>query len=110
MKEAQFCFTHNPDTKQEKHLAVVKGGLASRKVHLDLEPRQVTTPQEVIELMQDTINGVREGEIPPNIANTVGYLAGLSLKAMEVAKVEEKVDIINSILNSRKQAKRSNYG
>ena len=106
MKESDYCFTHNPDTQIEKHLAVVKGGLASKKVKLDLEPLSIKTPQEVGKLLEDTINGVRSGEIPPNIANTIGYLAGHALKALEASNLDQRVEMVESILLQRKKSVR----
>jgi len=104
MKGSDYCFTHNPDTQIEKHLAVVKGGLASKKVKLDLEPLSIKSPQEVGRLLEDTINGVRSGEIPPNIANTIGYLAGHALKALEASNLDQRVEMVESILLERKKA------
>jgi len=104
IKESDYCFTHNPATKIEKHLAVVKGGLASKKVKLALEPLSIKTPQEVGKLLEDTINGVRSGEIPPKIANTIGYLAGHALKALEASNLDQRVEIVESILLERKKA------
>jgi len=106
MKGSDYCFTHNPDTQIEKHLAVVKGGLASKKVKLDLEPLSIKTPQEVGKLLEDTINGVRSGEIPPNIANTIGYLAGHALKALEASNLDQRVEMVESILLQRKKSVR----
>jgi len=104
MKGSDYCFTHNPDTQVEKHLAVVKGGLASKRVKLDLEPLSIKTPQEVSMLLENTINGVRSGEIPPNIANTIGYLAGHALKALEASNLDQRVEMVESILLERKKA------
>jgi len=104
MKGSDYCFTHNPDTQIEKHLAVVKGGLASKKVKLDLKPLSIKSPQEVGRLLEDTINGVRSGEIPPNIANTIGYLAGHALKALEASNLDQRVEMVESILLERKKA------
>ena len=104
MKGSEYCFTHNPDTQIEKHLAVVKGGLASKRVKLDLKPLSIKSPQEVGKLLEDTINGVRSGEIPPNIANTIGYLAGHALKALEASNLDQRVEIVESILLERKKA------
>jgi hypothetical protein len=47
--------------------------------------------REVAELLSDTINQVRRGELDPRIANTVGYLAGTLLKALEQGPVEERL-------------------
>ncbi|OGM56873.1 hypothetical protein A3A50_03945 [Candidatus Woesebacteria bacterium RIFCSPLOWO2_01_FULL_38_20] len=105
MKDADYCFSHNPDTQVEKHLAVVKGGLNSKKVNLDLGPLSIKDPQEVATLLEDTINGVRSGEIPPNIANTIGYLAGHALKAIELAKYAGKIESVERVLMERKITK-----
>jgi len=104
MKGSDYCFTHNPDTQIEKHLAVVKGGLASKRVKLNLEPLSIKTPQEVSKLLEDTINRVRSGELPPNIANTIGYLAGHVLKAFEASNLDQRVEMVESILLERKKA------
>jgi hypothetical protein len=105
MKGSDYCFSHNPDTQIEKHLAVVKGGLNSKKVNLDLEPLSIKTPQEVSMLLEDTINGVRSGELPPNIANTIGYLAGHALKALETADLQEKVTELEAVIMGRRKIK-----
>jgi hypothetical protein len=102
IKGSKYCFSHNPDTKIEKHLAVVKGGLNSKKVNMNLAPLSIKEAKEVAHLLEDTINGVRNGEIPPNIANTIGYLAGHALKAIELAKYADKIESVERILMERK--------
>jgi hypothetical protein len=105
IKGSKYCFSHNPDTKIEKHLAVVKGGLNSKKVNMSLAPLSIKEAKEVAHLLEDTINGVRSGEIPPNIANTIGYLAGHALKAIELAKYADKVESVERVLMERKITK-----
>lgn len=105
MKDSQYCFSHNPDTKIEKHLAVVKGGLNSKKVNIDLIPLSIKDAKEVAHLLEDTINGVRSGEIPPNIANTIGYLAGHALKAIEISKYADKIESVERVLMERRVTK-----
>ena len=104
MKDATFCFTHNPETQEEKHLAVVKGGENSKKSILGLEAVAVQTPQQVIALLESTINGVRSGEIPPNIANTIGYLAGHMLKAIDVSNLDQRLEMVESVMLERRTA------
>lgn len=106
MKESPFCFSHNPDTQQEKHIATVKGGENSRSIELNLAPVTLQRPEHVVTLLGDTINGVRSGEIPPNIANTVGYLAGHLIKAMEIANLAGRLELVESVLIERKITKR----
>jgi hypothetical protein len=102
MKDSQFCFSHNPDTQTEKHIATVKGGENSRSIELNLSPVTLQKPEHVVALLGDTINGVRSGEIPPNVANTVGYLAGHLLKAMEISNLAGRLELVESVLIERK--------
>ena len=104
IKGATFCFSHNPDTQEAKHIAVVKGGENSKKSVLGLEPVAVQTPKQVVTLLESTINGVRSGEVPPNIANTIGYLAGHMLKAIEVSNLSQRLEVVESVMFERKIA------
>jgi len=102
MKEAPFCFSHNPDTKEEKHLAVVRGGENSRRIDIRLPPMELRSPKDVILLVSDTINGVRSGELPPNVANTIGFLSGHLLKAMEISDIEVRLSALEVAIGGKK--------
>ena len=98
MNDSDYCFTHNPEMKEEKRLAVIKGGLNSGRVKLDLEPLNVRTPYEAGTLLEDTLNRVRTGEMPTNIANSVGYLVTVMLKAYEASRLEQRLDDLEEAL------------
>jgi hypothetical protein len=49
---------------------------------------------DVASLLTDTINRVRKAELPPNIANTIGYLSGIILKCFEAGEMEERLQQI----------------
>ena len=104
MKGSVYCFVHNPDIEVERHMALVRGGMASKKIELKLEPLSIKDPSEVATLLESTINGVRSGEIPPNIANTVGYLASHILKALEASNLNQRVEMVESVLLERKRS------
>jgi len=106
IKETMYCFSHNPDTQHEKHLAVVRGGQARKDIEMNLPAMELKNPHQVVDLLAETINGVRAGEIPPNIANTVGYLAGHMLKAIETANLDLRLEMVESVLIERKMAVR----
>jgi hypothetical protein len=42
----------------------------------------------VSELLEETINRVRQGSLDPRFANTIGFLAGIHLKALTQAQGE----------------------
>ncbi len=109
MKGAEYCFTHNPQTREQHAAAVLAGGKnSSRKDVIELEPLQLHNPDNAIDLLEQTINGVRDGSIPPNIANTIGYLVGHLLKAIEAADLDKRLESIERVIFERKTvAKRS---
>lgn len=100
--ESEFCFSHDPDTKEEKELAVLKGGLAPKGKIEPLAPLPMSNPEEVLVLLQDTINRIRTSPMTHQKANSIGYLASIALKTMEVGELGEKLELINSLILERK--------
>jgi len=106
MKDGQFCFRHNPEMKEKQLAASAKGGTLSRRDHLNMDPRTLRRPEEVVILLEEVINGVRAGTIPPQLANTLAYVASHLLRAMESAQLDGRLEIVESILMQRKTVKK----
>ncbi len=98
MINSDFCFTHNPQTQQEKRAAVLKGGLASKRNINPLPAFEISDNKSVVGLLAQVINEVREGKIDLKVANCIGYLSGHLIKAMEIAELEERVENIEKTL------------
>ena len=97
------CFIHDPESKEARALAVRKGGKVKKKVQVSLAPIEFKgNAKEVLDLLADTVNRVRSGEMPPRIANTVGYLAGHMIKALEMAELEDRLKKVERIVLERK--------
>lgn len=96
---SKFCFSHNPETKEEKIAAVIKGGKALKKNHNALLPVLLEQPKDTINLLTTTINEVRKGSIELKIANCVGYLSGHLIKAFEITDLEDRVSKIEKTIN-----------
>jgi hypothetical protein len=62
----------------------------------------VKSVDDVMALIEDTINGVRSGSMSVQAAANVGRLASLALKAIEVGELDKKMDLVNSVINDRK--------
>jgi len=106
--ESGFCFSHDPEKIEAKIEAVTKGGLAPKKVKLDLAPIEIRTVEGVLILLEDTVNRVRSGEMPSsNPANTIGFLCGHIIKALEVSQIETKIEVIDQFILERKNTVRS---
>ena len=81
--EGDLCFCH----AHPERLADLgrQGGLRNRRwrVEIDgLQSRSLKSIDEVCELLEETINRVRQGPFDLRAANTIGLLSGIHLKAL----------------------------
>ena len=60
--------------------------------------------RDVVSLMSETINQVRKGVIDPRVANAVGYLANILIKAMEQGELESRIETLELLVKGRSQA------
>jgi hypothetical protein len=67
-----------------------------------LAPDAVKSVDDVMTLIEATINSVRAGSMSVQAAANVGRLASLALKAIEVGELDKKMDLVNSVINDRK--------
>jgi hypothetical protein len=51
---------------------------------------------DAVSLLGDTINRPRTGELDPRVANSIGYLCGILLRAFEVNNVEDRLAILEA--------------
>lgn len=61
----------------------------------------VKSVDDVAKLIEGTINSVRAGKMSVQAAANVARLAALALKAIEVGEVDRKMDLVNSVLQTR---------
>ena len=55
----------------------------------------------LVELLGETINQVRKGQIDPRISNAIGYLSGIMLKAMEQGDLEQRLAVMEANVGNR---------
>ena len=58
--------------------------------------------QDVVRLISETINQVRKGQIDPRVANAVGYLANVLIRAVEQGEMERRLDELEAIVKRPK--------
>ena len=93
----EFCFFHSPKKAKERAQAQRKGGkkaLAEKKRVLGESNIEIKNTADVVKLLNETINQVRTGEIEVKIANAVGYLSGICLKALEQGDIEKRLEAL----------------
>jgi hypothetical protein len=108
LKGKEYCFSHDPESREAKLLAVAKGGQSKEiLIHAPLQKIEVNTPKDVVILLAQTIGEVRSGQLDPRIASTIGYLAGHLLKAFETSELNEKVNEVKNAIAEMAEAKKS---
>jgi hypothetical protein len=68
----------------------------------ELPADAVKSVDDVMNLIEDTINGVRAGTMSVQAASNISRLASLALKGIEVGELDKKMDLVTSVINDRK--------
>lgn len=105
MRDREFCFTHNPETKEAKKEAVTRGGKSPKKNYNPLPPIEMKSVSGVAEMLNRVANAVMAGEIDLRVANCLGYLSGHLSKALEVSDIEKRVEEIEKQLEEKNKKK-----
>jgi hypothetical protein len=99
---AEFCFFHDPRLENERAAARKAGGIArTQKAVLpaNFPMKPLRTVFDVIELLSDTINHVRRGEMDLRMSNSIGYLSGILLSAIEKGSFEERLAALEAAVS-----------
>jgi hypothetical protein len=91
----RHCPFHDPLLAAERAEGRRRGGAERSRPRVVLSPEhagvQVRTVGDVCGLVSDTIGQVRTGALDPRIANTVGYLCTVLIRALELSKLEDRL-------------------
>jgi hypothetical protein len=100
--ERGLCFFHAHPEK----LATLgrQGGQRNRRWkddELDLPQRPLKNIGDVSELLEETINRVRQGPFDLRAANAIGFLAGILLKALD-QRLEERLAHLEAVVSGKR--------
>ena len=107
MTDSEFCFVHNPDTKEQHLESAHRGGMATyEKGLITLEPLELTDPKMIVYLLVDTINRARkvepDGSMSIKRANCIANLASKMIEAQKLISIEERLKRLeNNLIQSR---------
>jgi hypothetical protein len=94
----KLCFFHAPDRAGERQRARRVGG---KKAHQKAAVLPAQTPDlplqnaaDVTRALAGTVNEVRTGRVDVKVANCIGYLCGLLLKAHEVGELQRRLETL----------------
>jgi hypothetical protein len=107
LASSDYCFHHDPARAVERRQARRKGGRARHGRHIgpvgQAPPVALDTMADVAALLQRTINDTLQLENSIHRARTVGYLAGLLIKALDITTLEQRITELESVLWSREE-------
>jgi len=104
LPESDFCFFHDPDKAEKRREAQSLGGRHNhmKTLNPDAPDVKIENIQDTVPLLSETINQVRKGEIDPRIANSVGYLANVIIKAVEQSDIEKRLEEIEKAVKTNR--------
>jgi hypothetical protein len=98
--EGGLCFCHaHPEKLAELGR---QGGRKNRRWKVEegnLPHRPLKTIGHVSELLEETINRVRQGPFDLRPANAIGFLAGTLLKAIDSGRTEDRLAHLEAVLD-----------
>lgn len=97
-KGRTYCWFHDPASTEARAAAQANGGTESRSrvgpaktLGKEAPEVELTGEQEVLSVLTETINQVRQGKMAPNVGQVVGQLCGVGLKAMKQDEQDRKL-------------------
>jgi len=97
-----YCFFHSGRYKKSRKEAVLKGGNRLKRNYGGAEKVLIGNSTEVLKLLEETINDLRQGRTSVKIANAVGYLSGIALRAIEQGDLEKRMEALEYALKIQK--------
>jgi hypothetical protein len=104
--EGGLCFCHaHPERLAELGR---QGGRKNRRwpsVDRNVARKTLRSTSDVASLLEETINRVREGPFDLRAANTIGFLAGTLLKALDEWGIERQLLNLETVVTGNTEAK-----
>jgi len=96
------CYFHDASVADQRQASRRKGGtVRSQKAAVlpeDAPDIALTNVADVMKLLGTTLNAVRKGSIDVKVANCVGYLSGIALRAFEAGAMADRLAVVEKQL------------
>jgi len=100
---SEHCFAHDPARAAERDAARRRGGRAGRAATLPDSDVAVRSLADVVALVEATLNDVRAGRLDVKVANAVGYLANVAIRAIQQSELEAHLTALEAVLEPERQ-------
>lgn len=98
------CVFHDPTRASEGGRARRAGGITrstATVLPFDTPDHPLGDTNQVSVLLADSINRLRRGQLDPRVANAMGYLASVLLKALENGRIEDRLAHLEAVMTNR---------
>jgi len=99
-----LCVFHDPARASEGRRARQAGGINRSRLAVvlptDTPDHPLGNTTDVSELLADSINQLRRGQLDPRVANAMGYLASVLLKALD-QRLEERLAHLEAVISGK---------
>ena len=90
-----LCVFHDPARAADGRRATQSGGIhrsrAAAVLPVDTPDHPLGNTKEVSAFLADSVNQLRRGQLDPRVANAMGYLTSVLLRALEQGPLEERL-------------------
>ena len=98
-----YCFAHDSGSAEQRAAARRRGGQAGRGTSVPESDVVVRSLADVVALIEQTVNDVRSGRVDVKIANAIGVLSNVALRAVERSAFEARLDALESVLEPERR-------
>ena len=105
LKESDYCYMHDPGVALERAEARKLGGLRRRREKVVSEAYEwggLSAVEGIRRILEIAITDTLGLENSVNRSRTLGYLASLGLRALEVGELEERVAMLETLMRDRR--------
>jgi hypothetical protein len=98
------CVFHDPEKASEGRRARRAGGITRSRAATVLPcdtPDHPLGDTNQVSVLADSINRLRRGQLDPRVANAMGYLASVLLKALENERIEDRLARLDPVTGNR---------
>ncbi len=97
-----FCFWHSKAMEEKRAKAVKEGGDSPKRNYGREDEIKIGCTKDILLLIEQTVNDLRGNKVSTRVANAIGYLAGIALKAVEQSDLEKRLEVIEYALKIKK--------
>ena len=106
-----LCVFHDPARAADGRRARRAGGIRRSRpaavLPSDTPDHPLNNTKEVSAFLADSINQLRRGQLDPRVANGMGYLTSVLIRALEQGPLEERMAKIEAALSKTANSKES---